>query len=162
MKKVILLILVLISGSLSGCLSSDEEELDEFPSFSLVDEQGNEHKNSMYSGEPLVAYVSASWCDHCKPALEALDDTVPEGQVLVFNKDGRERYSDMNEWKDRMESELERDLPHPFIHAPDLSETLNVTGIPTMFFVNSDGVIEHTLSGVKDQSTIETYWNDLS
>ena len=57
MKKVILLILVLISGSLSGCLSSDEEELDEFPSFSLVDEQGNEHKNSMRDkyGRQLVS-----------------------------------------------------------------------------------------------------------
>ena len=155
-------ILVLISGSLSGCISSDEEELEEFPSFNLVDEQGNEHKNSMYGGEPFVAYVSASWCNHCKPALEALDDTVPEGHVLIFNKDGRERYSDMNEWKDRMESELERNLSHPFIHAPELSESLNVTGIPAMFFVNSNGLIEHTTSGIKNQSTIETYWNDLS
>ena len=61
-----------------------------------------------------------------------------------------------------MESELDRNLSHPFIHAPELSETLNVTGIPAMFFVNSDGIIEYTLSGVKDQSTIETYCNELS
>lgn len=162
MKKVILLILVLVSGSLSGCLSSDEEELDEFPSFSLVDEQGIEHKNTNYDGAPYVAYFSASWCSHCKPVLQALDDTIPEGQLLVFNKDAREEYSDMNEWKDRMESELERDLFHPFIHAPPLSESLNVTGIPTMFFVDSDGYIIHSLSGVKDKPTIEAYWNDLS
>ena len=162
MKKVILLILVLISGSLSGCLSYDEEELDQFPSFNIVDEQGNEHNNSMYSGVPFVAYVSASWCSHCKPALEALDDTVPEGYVLVFNKDGRERYSDMNEWKDRMESELERTLSHPFIHAPPLSETLDVVSIPTMFFVNSDGMIEYSLSGVKDKEMIKSYWNMMT
>ena len=127
-SQTLFTILLVISIPFSGCLSSDEEQLEEFPSFNLVDEQGNEHKNSMYSGEPFVAYVSASWCNHCKPALEALDDTVPEGHILVFNKDGRERYSDMNEWKDRMESELERNLSHPFIHAPELSESLNVTG----------------------------------
>ena len=161
-SQTLFTILLVISIPLSGCLSSDEEQLEEFPLFNLVDEQGNEHTNSMYSGEPFVAYVSASWCNHCKPALEALDDTVPEGHVLVFNKDGRERYSDMNEWKDRMESELERNLSHPFIHAPELSQALNVSGIPAMFFVNSDGIIEYTTSGVKDKSTIETHWNDLS
>ena len=112
----------------------------------------------MYSGSHSLFRVVV----HLQTSLEALDDTVPEGHVLVFNKDGRERYSDMNEWKDRMESELERNLSHPFIHAPELSETLNVTGIPAMFFVNSDGIIEHSMSGVKNQSTIETYWNDLS
>ena len=72
-SQTLFTILLVISIPLSGCLSSDEEQLEEFPSFNLVDEQGNEHKNSMYSGEPFVAYVSASWCNHCKPALEALD-----------------------------------------------------------------------------------------
>ena len=61
-----------------------------------------------------------------------------------------------------MESELERNLSHPFIHAPPLSESLNITGIPTMYFVSSDGMIEHSMSGIKDKETISTYWNDLS
>ena len=97
---------------------------------------------------------------HCKPALGALDDTVPSGQVLIFNKDPNDE--DMQKWKDTMESELERYLDHPFIHAPELSASLEVTGIPTMFFVNSDGNIKHTMVGIKDQSTVELYWNDLS
>jgi len=160
--KCTILTLVMILANLSGCLSSDEEELEEFPSFSLADEQGNNHTKNDYVGSPFVAYFSASWCNHCKPALGALDDTVPEGQLLVFNRDPRDEYSDMNEWKERMESELERNLSHPFIHAPPLSQSLNVTGIPTMFFVNSDGMIENSLTGVKDTQAIEDYWNELS
>ena len=152
----------MILANLSGCLSSDEEELEEFPSFSLADEQGNNHTKNDYVGSPFVVYFSASWCNHCKPALGALDDTVPEGQLLVFNRDPRDEYSDMNEWKERMESELERNLSHPFIHAPPLSQSLNVTGIPTMFFVNSDGMIENSLTGAKDTQAIEDYWNELS
>ena len=162
MKKSIFLTLVLISTSLSGCLSSDVDELEEFPEFSLVDEQGNSQNNSIYNGEPFVAYFSASWCSHCKPVLQALDDIVPVGQLIVFNKEPREEYSDMNEWKDRMESELERTLSHPFIHAPPLSETLDVVSIPTMFFVNSDGMIEYSLSGVKDKEMIKSYWNMMT
>ncbi len=161
-KKCVILTLVILSAGLSGCLASDEDELEEFPTFSLSDEQGNVHENSDYDGEPYVAYFSASWCSHCKPVLQALDDTIPAGQLIVFNKEPREEYSDMNEWKDRMESELERNLSHPFIHAPPLSESLNITGIPTMYFVNSDGMIEHSMSGIKDKETISTYWNDLS
>ena len=161
MKKSIFLTLVLNSTSLSGCLSSDVDELEEFPEFSLVDEQGNSQNNSIYNGEPFVAYFSASWCSHCKPVLGALDDTIPVGQLIIFNKEPREEYSDMNEWKDRMEEELERELSHPFIHAPPLSASLNVTGIPTMFFVNSDGLIESSMSGIKSKSIIEAYWNDI-
>ncbi|MBT60980.1 MAG: hypothetical protein CMA63_05450 [Euryarchaeota archaeon] len=161
-KKSVILTLIVFSASLSGCLSDDVKELQEFPSFSLSDEQGNVHENSNYSNLPYVAYFSASWCSHCKPVLQALDETIPEGQLLVFNKESREQYSDMNEWKDRMESELERNLSHPFIHAPPLSQSLNVTGIPTMFYVNSDGLIEHSMSGTTDKPTIEAYWNGLS
>ena len=114
----------------------------------------------MYVGEPFVAYFSATWCTHCKPALAALDDTVPSGQVLIFNKDPNEE--DMKEWKNNMESELERALYHPFIHGPELAQSLEVTGIPTMFFIDSDGNIKHTMVGIKNQSTVELYWNDLS
>ena len=160
MKKCILLTMILFCSALSGCVSPEDENAAPFPSFVLADEANNTQESSMYVGEPFVAYFSATWCTHCKPALGALDDTVPSGQVLIFNKDPHDE--DMQEWKDNMESELERSLNHPFIHAPELSESLEVTGIPTMFFVNSDGNIKHTMVGIKDQSTIELYWNDLS
>ena len=160
MKKSILLTMIMLCSILSGCISSEKEELDPFPSFSLVDESNNTHETSMYVGEPFVAYFSATWCTHCKPALAALDDTVPSGQVLIFNKDPNEE--DMKEWKNNMESELERALYHPFIHGPELAQSLEVTGIPTMFFIDSDGNIKHTMVGIKNQSTVELYWNDLS
>ena len=82
--------------------------------------------------------------------------------MIVFNKEPREEYSDMNEWKDKMESELEKELSHPFIHAPPLSESLNVSIIPTMFFVNSEGMIEYKMSGLIEKEMIEKYWNLLS
>ena len=50
----------------------------------------------------------------------------------------------------------------PFIHGPDLAESLEVVGIPTMFFVNSEGDIVHTMVGIKNKTTVENFWNDLS
>ena len=75
----------------------------------------------MYVGEPFVAYFSATWCTHCKPALAALDDTVPSvpsGQVLIFNKDPNEE--DMKEWKNNMESEF-RENAVPPIHSRSMN-----------------------------------------
>ena len=161
-KFTISLMLLILSNSLAGCLSSDENELDRFPSFNLVDEQGNNHNETMYENDSFVAYFSASWCTHCKPVLGSLDDIVPQGQLLVFNIESREQYSDMNEWKNNMESELERDLLHPFMHAPPLAQTLEVAKIPTVFFVNSEGEIVHTPSGLTDKETLEGYWNSVS
>jgi thiol-disulfide isomerase/thioredoxin len=161
-KFTMSLILIILSNSLAGCLSSAENEYEQFPSFNFVDEQENNHNESMYENASFVAYFSASWCSHCKPVLGSLDDIIPEGQLLVFNIESREQYSDMNEWKDRMESELERDLLHPFIHAPPLAQTLEVSKIPTVFFVNSDGEIVQRPSGLTDKATLEDHWNSVS
>ena len=161
-KFTMSIILIILSNSLAGCLSSDENEFERFPSFNLVDEQGNNQNKSMYENEPFVAYFSASWCSHCKPVLGSLDDIIPEGQLVVFNIESREQYSDMSEWKDRMESELERDLFHPFIHASPLAQSLEISKIPTVFFVNSDGEIVHSSSGLTDKSILEDHWKSVS
>lgn len=161
-KFTLALVLLMLSNSLAGCLSSAESELEQFPSFRLVDEQGNNQNESMYENASFVAYFSASWCSHCKPVLGSLNDTVPEGQLIVFNIESREQYSDMNEWKERMESELERELPHPFVHAPPLAQSLEVSKIPTVFFVNSDGMIEYSPSGLTDKEILEEYWDSIS
>ena len=91
-KFTLALVLLMLSNSLAGCLSSAESELEQFPSFRLVDEQGNNQNESMYENASFVAYFSASWCSHCKPVLGSLNDTVPEGQLIVFNIEAREQY----------------------------------------------------------------------
>ena len=62
----------------------------------------------------------------------------------------------MSEWKDKMESELERDL------GPTLSQSLEVSKIPTVFFVNSDGEILHRTSGLTDESVLTEYWETVA
>jgi thiol-disulfide isomerase/thioredoxin len=161
MKNPWFLSAVVLLAGLSGCLSS-EEELEAFPTFSLADHETTTHNNSMYNGSPYVAYFSASWCSHCAPTLDAVVDAVPADHLLIFNLESNEDWSDMNAWKDKMESELERDIDHPFIHAPPLATTLGVDGLPTVFFVNSDGLIEQRVKGLQTPNAIQGHWNSLS
>ena len=114
MEKVVFLVSVMICAGLSGCISAEEYE--EFPSFDLVDHNDQIHNSSMYADTPFIAYFSAAWCSHCAPTLSAVDETVPVGNVLIFNLESRAEWSNMTEWKEKMEDELERDLFHPFIH----------------------------------------------
>ncbi|MEC8707349.1 MAG: redoxin domain-containing protein [Candidatus Thermoplasmatota archaeon] len=161
MKNPLLLSAVVMLAGLSGCLSS-EEALEAFPSFSLADHETTTHNNSMYAGTPYVAYFSASWCSHCTPTLDAVLDAVPADHLLIFNLESSEDWSDMNAWKDKMESELERTIDHPFIHAPPLATELGVDGLPTVFFVNSDGLIEERTKGLQTPDTIQGHWSSLS
>jgi hypothetical protein len=57
---------------------------------------------------------------------------------------------------------LERDIDHPFIHAPPLATELGVDGLPTVFFVNSDGLIEQRLKGLQTPATVQEQWSSLS
>ena len=99
---------------------------------------------SMMDGEPWVAYISASWCRHCHPTLDAVDQVIPEDRLLVFNKDPREEYSDMVDWNDDMEASFERDLNRPFIHGPNMSEELGVVGIPHIFYIDATATSSST------------------
>ncbi len=161
MEKAILLIGILVCAGLSGCISADEE-YEEFPSFDLVDHNNAIQNSSMYVDAPFIAYFSASWCSHCAPTLGAVDDTVPVGNILIFNLESRAEWSNMTEWKEKMEDELERDLFHPFIHSPKIAESAGVERIPTVLFINSDGLIEQRLEGIQDNAAIEANWANLS
>jgi thiol-disulfide isomerase/thioredoxin len=160
MKKVIFLVSVMVCAGLSGCTSAEEYE--EFPSFELVDHSNQIQNSSMYADTPFIAYFSAAWCSHCAPTLSAVDETVPVGNILIFNLESRAEWSNMTEWKEKMEDELERDLSHPFIHSPEVAESAGVEKIPTVLFINSDGLIEQRLEGLQDNAAIEANWADLS
>ena len=141
----VLLVLVVM---LAGCVSEETVE-EAFPEFELEDGLTNATvSKSMMDGEPWVAYISASWCRHCHPTLDVVDQVIPEDRLLVFNKDPREEYSDMVDWNDDMEASFERDLNRPFIHGPNMSEELGVVGIPHIFYIDANGNIEFDRKGI--------------
>ena len=70
----VLLVLVVM---LAGCVSEETVE-EAFPEFELEDGLTNATvSKSMMDGEPWVAYISASWCRHCHPTLDAVDQVIP-------------------------------------------------------------------------------------
>lgn len=180
MLRVTLLTLIITLSSLAGCTSDkiattvgEESTQDcssgadplsmidcEFTSFSLVDDLNTIHNNSQFSpNQRWVAYFSASWCTHCKPTISALDNTIPMGKLLVFNKENRSGYENMTEWKENIAEEINRSVDNrPFIHAPQLSASLNVSVIPHLILVENNTIISIRIGLFSDEEQMNTWF----
>ena len=157
----VLLSIAVGSLVLFALLFDEETVTNPFPEFALEDglTSTSVSKSSM-DGEPWVAYVSATWCGHCHPTLDAIDQVIPEDKLLVFNKDPREEYSDMVAWNEDMESSFNRELDRPFIHGPSLTEELGVVGIPHVFYIDAEGNIEFDRKGLwTNMDEMSEVWN---
>ena len=112
------------------------------PGFDLIDQNGT-HWNESSANESgrWVAYFSASWCTHCKPTIEALDESIMPDHLLVFNKHESNESSNMTKWHLTMEEELNRSIQRPFLHAPSLAANLSVTSIPHVLLIENNTVL---------------------
>ena len=97
-----MLTLVILSAGLSGCLSSDEDELEEFllSAFQM---------NKVMSTKIVIMMETTLHTQHHGAHIANQFYKPLTIQSLQDNHRIQQRtrkYSDMNEWKDRMESEL--------------------------------------------------------
>ena len=179
-KKAVALfaLMTILSTSMSGCIripcewtdscdnhlkcgTDDLPYLEEawigmpLPSFAVVDQYNQSWNSSSMDGMVWVAYFSAPWCAHCESTLDAYDQVIPEGKLLIFNKELREDYSNKTEWQESSEEKIGRNLSRPFMNAPELAESLEVGGVPNAFVVNETGVIvDYTLGARTDSGEL--------
>ena len=185
-KKAVALfaLMTILSTSMSGCIRIPCEWTDscdghlecgtEFfpegdwiglsmPSFATVDQDNQTWNLTSMEGDVWVAYFSAPWCTHCEATLDAYDQVIPEGKLLIFNKDWREEFTNMTEWQESSEEKIGRNLSRPFMNAPELAESLDVVGIPNAFVVNETGVIvDFTLGATTDPGELAEMYNSYT
>ena len=154
---------------LSGCTAEEEQLIDEggvevpsataFPSWSATAHDASELNGSMFENSSYVAYFSAPWCAHCEATLDAYDQVLPEGKMMVFSYDGREDYSDMDAWHNKTESNLNRTVDRPFMLHPSLAQEVELSNIPYVLFVNPQGYVYHIEIGrITDTEAISSLW----
>ena len=153
---------------LSGC-TAEEQLIDEggietpaataFPNWSAITHESTEMNNSMFENESYVAYFSAPWCGHCESSLDAYDQVLPEGKMVIFSYDPDEDFSDMNAWHEKTENNLNRSIDRPFMLNPPLAQAVGMNSLPFVLFVNPDGFVYHVQVGkFTDQDAISNLW----
>ena len=154
---------------LSGCTAEEEQLIDErgietpvataFPNWSAITHESTEMNNSMFENESYVAYFSAPWCGHCESSLDAYDQVLPEGKMVIFSYDPDEDFSDMNAWHEKTETNLNRSIDRPFMLNPPLAQAVGMNSLPFVLFVNPDGFVYHVQVGkFTDQDAISNLW----
>ena len=154
---------------LSGCTAEEEQLIDEggievplataFPNWSSTAHDSSEMNNSLFENQSYVAYFSAPWCNHCESSLDAYDQVLPEGKMMIFSFEADEDYRDMNAWHNKTETNLNRTIDRPFMLNPPLAQAVGMNSLPFVLFVNQDGFVYHVQVGkFTDQDAISNLW----
>ena len=106
--------------------------------FELSSLDGSMIRLSQFKGRPVVLSFGASWCPDCRaeaPVLQNLHQTHPDLVVMMV---------DSNEGEDVVRNYAsEFGMTHPVLLDKDgkVSKQYQIYAIPTVFFIDSDGVI---------------------
>ena len=155
---------------LSGCTAEEEQLIDEggievplataFPNWSSTAHDSSEMNNSLFENQSYVAYFSAPWCNHCETSLDAYDQVLPEGKMMIFSFETDEDYRDMNAWHNKTETNLNRTIDRPFMLNPPLAQAVGMNSLPFVLFVNPGGFVYHVQVGkFTDQDAISNLWD---
>ncbi len=125
------------------------EPLLKAPSFVLTDLEHKEHRLSDYAGKVLVVNFWASWCAPCREELPSMNRAARKLLELPVT------WLAINVGEDREAvAAFTADYPIDFSVLLDpsgrVSQSWQVTGMPTTFIVNRDGFVAHKIVGKRE------------
>ena len=119
----------------------------EAPDFSVKDIEGKTHKLSDYRGRNVVVVFWATWCPACNleiPHLIELRNMLGEDKLAILSISNEEpehlkHFAESKGINYTVTSLGNNSLPEPFV---------NVTSIPTSFFIDPEGKIKFAAVGL--------------
>jgi len=126
------------------------------PDFTVFDEEGNAVKLSDFKGSPVVVNFWATWCYYCKqemPEFETLYKNYPDIKFLMINATDGVQESEAAARQYIKENGYTFDVYYDL--RQDAAMTYGVSGLPTTYFINSEGEIVAGTSGYLDRVALE-------
>ncbi len=124
------------------------------PDFTLESLTGQTIDSSQYRGRPILVHFWATWCQPCRDEVKRL-----EAAEKSYRSKGFEILALTNE-TDRDEVAKfarEQNLSFPILFDPNntVFDAYRVTGIPTSFLVDVNGIIRQVVSGSFTTSSLD-------
>ncbi len=128
------------------------------PDFVLNDLSGTPVRLSSLKGRPIVINFWATWCGPCQsemPLIEKTAEKYPNLTILAVNDD--EAVSDVNSFVKRF------GLSFPILMDPGAAVNIQyqVTGLPTSFFVDENGIIRSLQIGVLSEEQLKDHLHKI-
>ena len=158
-KRVIcaLLCVLLTVGMCSACGGGSA------PDFTVVDAQERPMRLSTQNGKPVVVNFWATWCSPCVYELphfqEAYDTYHEDITFLMINVDG-EGYNDIPKALSFMEANGYA-FPVYFDLSHEASTAYGVTSIPMTLWIDADGHLVHSRTGMINEEYLEHYIQEI-
>jgi cytochrome c biogenesis protein CcmG/thiol:disulfide interchange protein DsbE len=102
-------------------------------------------------GHPLILNFWATWCIPCAEEMPILENLFQEGVPVVGINAGLESPEVAAVWVDQ------KGLTFPIVDDDDrrsLESLFRVKGLPTTFFVDQNGIIQHIVQGVLTEASL--------
>lgn len=124
----------------------------EAPEFELATLSGDVIRLSQYQGQPRLIYFGTSWCPGCRQEaslLQSLHENYPELRVLLVNRN--EGPGPVQAFAD----EFGLTFPIALDRNGKAAKSYRVYGIPSVFFVDGDGIIQARSVGTPLETQLE-------
>src|SRR4030042_463393 len=159
-KAVPILVLIPVLIVVAGCSGGSTSDLSigsKAPDFELYDLSGNVHKLSDYEGTPVLLNFWATWCGPCRsemPHLEEVYEEWRDNDLTFFAVNVGESSTEVTSFLDYFGF----NMPVLLDNARTVSHKYGVSGIPTTYFIDEDGIIQNRVVGAfPDRESIENY-----
>jgi thiol-disulfide isomerase/thioredoxin len=164
LKTVPVLILISTLIIISGCAGEGTSSLSigsKAPDFELYDLDGKIHKLSDYEGTPVLLNFWATWCGPCRSEMPYLEQVYAEWKekgLTFFAVNVAESSTDVISFLDF----YGLNMPVLLDSARTVSHKYGISGIPTTYFIDEDGIIQNRVVGAfPDRESIEKYVTKL-
>ena len=160
LKTVPLFMLIFGLTMFTGCTGGSTSDLSigsKAPDFELYDLEGNIHKLSDYKGDPVLLNFWATWCGPCRsemPHLEEVYEEWEDNDLTFFAVNVGESSTDVTSFLDYFGF----NMPVLLDSSRTVSRKYGVSGIPTTYFIDEDGIIQDRIVGAfPDRESVEKY-----
>jgi peroxiredoxin len=122
------------------------------PDFTLTTLDGKSFTLSELRGTPVVLNFWATWCGPCQRELPALQATAQQydGSVAVVGIDQGEPPETVQSYVDKLGLTFAIPMDSNF----EVAHRYNVSGMPTTYFIDAEGVICHVWMGEMNRITL--------
>jgi thiol-disulfide isomerase/thioredoxin len=160
LKIIPLLLLITALLVFAGCAGESTSDLSigsKAPDFELYDLEGEIHKLSDYKGQPVLLNFWATWCGPCRSEMPHLEEVYEEWKdkgLTFFAVNVGESSTDVTSFLDFFGF----NMPVLLDSARTVSRKYGVSGIPTTYFIDEDGIIQKRIVGAfPDRESVENH-----
>ena len=129
-------------------------------SLHLVDLNGNSMPDSALQGKAILLNYWAPWCPPCRleiPWLQQLQTANPQNLLVIGV------VADDSQYKQAAAFMKQRGISYPLVReTPSLQASFgDITGLPTTFYLSSQGKVVHAVRGLTPQLLMDHYVADI-